>query len=250
MPASWRQLDPAPTLAGLKLRDAVAGDGGSPAPFVAGRADGEGPTLLPPAFLRSLGESPKGEAVRLGSAGAYRYTDLRRAGEGEPVTVFTVPMEADVATVACSGADAKVCDAAAASLTVPNQRERPLGPSKGYAKAVRGVLGSICGTGARPGSVALTARVPRRARRPRRRQSRPHRRPLQATRTVPTGPYERAATGRLADALERTAVVWERLAAAARSGSRRRYADARRAIVTADRNASRSVAALRALGGD
>ena len=64
-------------------------------------------TLLPAGFLQALGldagELPPRQAVRLADnkLEAYRYANLRPRGLDKPVTLFTVPTSAGVATVAC-----------------------------------------------------------------------------------------------------------------------------------------------------
>jgi Protein kinase domain len=247
VPATWRTLAKAPAVAGLSMRDAVAAapaSGGGT--LVAGNTAGQGPTLLPAAFVRSLDDTPKGQAVRLGAVEAYRYGGLRPKGAESALTVFAVPRDGDVATVACSGVDADACDAMAATLTVEGARS--LGPSPAYAKAIKatlanlerrrsGALSRLRKAGSAKTQAAAAAAV-----------AAAHAAAAKAVRTAPAGPLERPANANLATALDGAARAWDRLAAAARSGSRRRYADARAAVTAADRRAARAVTALDALG--
>ena len=106
------------------------------------------PTLLPGGFLEALGldagEVPPREAVRLvdNKLEAYRYQNLRPRGLDQPVTLFTVPTSAGVATVACVDPSAD-CESIANTLKLNAGEAFPVGPSKAYAAGVGKTLGTL-----------------------------------------------------------------------------------------------------------
>ena len=105
-------------------------------------------TLLPAGFLAALGldpgEVPPRQAVQLSRTKlqAYRYPNLRPHGLDQPVTLFTTPTSAGVATVACvdPGAD---CETIANTLKLNAGTAFPVGPSKEYAAGLGKVLGAL-----------------------------------------------------------------------------------------------------------
>ena len=154
-PAGYKPLDSPPQVPGLTLSDASAvapggKDGGAVA--LSGFAKGaDNPTLLPLGFLKTLGASPPDpDAVSLdGGLQAYRYSDLKPAGFDRSVTVYAAPTSNGVATLAClvppdaADAYASTCDQMANTLTAGDGEAIPLGPSKDYAKALSGTLGTL-----------------------------------------------------------------------------------------------------------
>jgi hypothetical protein len=98
--------------------------------------------LLTRDFLRRVqpGADRSPERVRLGRRGldAYRYDGLPVRGE-LPVTVYTVPTSAGVATIACTAE----CGAVAQSLTVDGPRVFPVGPVKSYGAALQRVIAKL-----------------------------------------------------------------------------------------------------------
>ena len=87
---------------------------------------------------------PPRQAVQLADykLQAYRYPNLRPSGIDEPVTLFTTPTSAGVATVACvdPGAD---CEAIANTLKLNAGTAFPVGPSKEYAAGLGKTLGTL-----------------------------------------------------------------------------------------------------------
>ena len=105
-------------------------------------------TLLPAAFLQALGldagELPPRQAVRLADnkLEAYRYANLRPKGIEKPVTLYTVPTSAGVATVACVDPSAD-CESIANTLKLNGGTAFPVGPSKEYASTLSKALGGL-----------------------------------------------------------------------------------------------------------
>ena len=144
VPASWSPVDGVPDL-GLPLAGAVAARSPDGAGVVeAGTMDARdapGPALLPAALLTAGGQpaaaAPRRTAVTLGPDGrqAWRYWDLRLAGDHRRITVYVLPTSGGVATVACAASAAAAeafaadCKAVAATLELRRsrgaQRSRP-----------------------------------------------------------------------------------------------------------------------------
>src|SRR5205085_4126541 len=109
--------------------------------LTAGMVSAADASLLPATFKGQLsGPPPKGEPVRLGTVQAYRYSGLKPKGYPLELTVYTVPTDSGVATVACSAraADAATflpqCESAASTLTLSSAKPVDLGVPASYAK--------------------------------------------------------------------------------------------------------------------
>ncbi len=149
VPASWSTEEKAPSVPGLRMRDAAYATDGDHS-IVAGMTRASGPLLLPAAFERRIeGPKPKtGDRLKLGSLQAQRYRGLAVRGSGQPMTVYAAPTSAGVVTVAClapSGGAPTAGDCERAAATVRNMRGRPvpLAPSRRYAAAVDRVITGI-----------------------------------------------------------------------------------------------------------
>ena len=73
---------------------------------------------------------------------AYRYPNLRPRGLSKPVTLYTAPTSAGVATVACVAPTAD-CETIANSLKLKSGTAFPVGPSKAYAASLGKILGRL-----------------------------------------------------------------------------------------------------------
>jgi hypothetical protein len=145
-PDTWQRVDSAPPIPGLSVKDPISvAPKGGPAVGVltAGMASASDPSLLPVSFKQKLsGPAPKGEPVKLGTVQAYKYTGLKPKNYPQELTVYTVPTDAGVATVACSAAPAQAatylpqCESAASTLTLSGAKAIGLGVPPSYGKAV------------------------------------------------------------------------------------------------------------------
>jgi hypothetical protein len=148
-PDTWQKAS-APPIPGLTFKDPISvAPKGGPAvgALTAGMVSASDPSLLPVTFKKQLsGPPPKGEPVKLGSLEAYRYTGLKPNNYPQQVTVYSVPTDAGVATVACSAAAAQAstylpeCERAASTLTLSGAKAIPLGVPPAYAKAVNDTI--------------------------------------------------------------------------------------------------------------
>jgi hypothetical protein len=101
------------------------------------------PSLLPASFKKSLPDpNPKGDPVSLGDLEALRYSNLKPNNYPQQLTIYAVPTDSGVATVACSASAAQAasflpqCEAAASTLTLSGTQAVDLGVPQAYAKAL------------------------------------------------------------------------------------------------------------------
>jgi hypothetical protein len=152
-PDTWQRVASAPPIPGLTLKDPIAlAPKGGPAvgALTAGMGTSSDPTLLPASFKSSLSNPPKqGDPVNLGQLQAYRYTGLKPKNYPQELTVYTVPTDAGVATIACSAAAAQAasylpeCERAASTLTLSGAQAFDLGVPKAYADSLNGTISKL-----------------------------------------------------------------------------------------------------------
>jgi hypothetical protein len=152
-PDTWQRITSAPPIPGLTFKDPIAvAPKGGPAvgALTAGIVPGAGATLLPAAFTSALSSPPpKGEPVKLGQVQALRYTGLKPKAYPQELTVYAVPTDAGVATVACSAAAAQAtaflpeCERAASTLTLSGAQAFDLGIPKSYAAALSSAISNL-----------------------------------------------------------------------------------------------------------
>jgi hypothetical protein len=148
-PDTWQKAS-APPIPGLTFKDPISvAPKGGPAvgAMTTGMVSASDPTLLPVTFKKQLsGGAPKGEPVQLGDLKAYRYTGLKPKNYPQDLTVYTVPTDAGVATVACSASAAQAqsflpeCERAASTLTLSGTKATELGIPASYVKSVNGAI--------------------------------------------------------------------------------------------------------------
>src|SRR4051794_38278672 len=149
-PDTWQKVDSAPPIPGLSFKDPISvAPKGGPAvgAMTTGMVSASDPTLLPTSFKKQLqGGTPKGEPVQLGDLKAYRYTGLKPKNYPQDLTVYTVPTDAGVATVACSASAAQAqsflpeCERAASTLTLSGTQATELGIPASYVNGVNGAI--------------------------------------------------------------------------------------------------------------
>jgi protein kinase-like protein len=149
-PDSWQRVTSAQRIPGLTFMDPISvAPKGGPAvgALTAGTVSAGGPTLLPASFTSELsGPAPKGDPVKLGKLQALRYTGLEPKAYPQELTVYAVPTDAGVVTVACSAAAAQAakflpdCERAASTLTLAGAKAFDLGVPKSYGRAVSATI--------------------------------------------------------------------------------------------------------------
>jgi hypothetical protein len=149
-PDTWQRVDSAPPIPGLAFKDPISvAPKGGPAvgALTAGMVSAADPTLLPATFKKQLsGPAPKGEPVQLGAVKAYRYTGLKPKNYPQDLTLYTVPTDSGVATVACSASAAQSstflpdCERAASTLTLSGTKAIDLGIPASYVNTLNGAI--------------------------------------------------------------------------------------------------------------
>ncbi len=152
-PSGWQRTTSAPTIAGLSFSQplALAASSKSSASgqsLVAGEVNASGPSLLPATFTSAVsGTLPRAEPVLLGSLQAYRYHGVTVKGLSGPVTLYTVPTTAGVATIACLSPSATAattqCSQIAATLKLSASTAFPLAPSQQYASSLEHIFSTL-----------------------------------------------------------------------------------------------------------
>jgi serine/threonine-protein kinase len=149
-PDTWERVESAPPIPGLTFKDPISvAPKGGPAvgALTAGITSASDPSLLPATFKKQLsGGEPKGEPVSLGDLEALRYTGLKPNNYPQQLTVYAVPTDSGVATVACSASPAEAanflpaCERAASTLTLSGTEAVDLGIPQTYVKALNSSL--------------------------------------------------------------------------------------------------------------
>jgi hypothetical protein len=255
-PQGWRE-DEAPEVPGLEFQEpiALAAPGAAGAGLVAGQTEGSGPTLLPASFREQIeGELRAGEPVKLGDLEAYRYRDVSAKGFESELTLYAIPHEKGVATVACFAPAARAreimpgCEAIAATLELRDSEPVALGPSQAYADALNATLGTLNSQRAAGRTRLRAARLPTGQADAATQVARAYDGAVRQLRRAPVPPAAREAHDGIVTALGAAEAAYARLASAARRGDRRRYSLARGAVTRAESGVQRALGRLRALG--
>jgi serine/threonine-protein kinase len=145
-PDTWERVESAPPIPGLTFRDPISvAPKGGPAvgALTAGMTTASDPSLLPATFKKGLSDpQPKGDPVSLGDLEALRYSGLKPNNYPQQLTVYAVPTDSGVATIACSASAAEAasflpeCERAASTLTLSGTEAVDLGVPATYTKAL------------------------------------------------------------------------------------------------------------------
>jgi hypothetical protein len=209
--------------------------------------------LLPAAFLQALGldagELPPRQAVRLADnkIEAYRYANLRPKGIEKPLTLYTAPTSAGVATVACVDPSAD-CESIANTLKLTGATAFPVGPSKAYASTLSKALGGL-DKKVQSGRKALrSAKTPKAQAAAAKQLSAAHKSASSTLSKAGVSPADAAANQELASALKQTGDAYGKLASAASSGNKGAYAKASRKVQTSEAAVARALQTIQAAG--
>jgi hypothetical protein len=236
-PSSWKKLGSVPEIPGYTFAAPIAqapgGAQGGESVVVGQVKDANNSTLLPAGFLQALGldagEVPPRQAVRLvdNKLEAYRYANLRPRGVDQPVTLFTVPTSAGVATVACVDPSAD-CESIANTLKLNGGTAFPVGPSKEYASALGKTLGGL-NKKVESGRKALQgADTPGQQANAAKDLSAAYKSASSQVSKLKTSPSDAAVNQDLASALKKTSDAYGKLASAASSNNKGAYTRASR----------------------
>jgi len=257
-PKGWSKASSAPKIPGMTLASPVAmqppnAKGGESVVVGQVKQGADNPTLLPAGFLAALGldggEAPPREPVQLkrSKLQAYRYETLRPRGLEDPVTLFTVPTSAGVATLACvdPGVD---CEGIANTLKLKAGTAFPVGPSKEYAAAIGKVLGGLDKKVSSGRAALQGAKTPKAQARAAKRLASAYTSASASVSKLKVSPADATTNQRLAASLKQTGQAYGKLGAAARSGSKRGYAKARTAVQRGEQGVAGALRGLQAAG--
>ena len=251
-PAGWRQVA-APAIPGLELTQPIAVDaGGAKGKIVAGILDADGPLLVPASAVE--GTLPESEAVVLGKLQARRYRDVRLTSGAERATLYAVPTDHGVATVACLALPAAAaglaadCDRVASSLTLLDAKAYPLGPSIDYAHKIDGVLKRLASARTAAGKALRVAKTPSAQASAAGGVQRAYQAALRALAPIAVSPADAPAHRRLTGALKGAQEAFGDLAGGARRRSAAAYSTARASATRAARRLDGALTQLKTAG--
>jgi hypothetical protein len=257
-PPSWKKISDLPQIPGMTFASPVAlapgGAAGGESVVVGQVKQGAAnPTLLPGGFLEALGldagEAPPRQSVRLADnkLQAYRYANLRPRGIDQPVTLFTVPTSAGVATVACVDPSAD-CESIANTLKLNAGTAFPVGPSKDYAAGLGKALGGL-DKKVKAGRGALQkARTPKAQAAAAKDLAAAYKSASASISKLEVSPADASVNQALASSLKATGNAYAKLGATASSGSKRAYNKARTAVQRAEQDLAGDLRGLEAAG--
>jgi serine/threonine protein kinase len=257
-PSSWKKITQVPQIPGMQFSEPVAlapgGAAGGEAVVVGQVKEGaNNSTLLPTGFRDALGldagELPPRQAVQLASnkLQAYRYPNLRPRGIDQPVTLFTVPTSAGVATVACvdPGAD---CESIANTLKLNAGTAFPVGPSEDYAAGLGKTLGGL-DKKVKAGRRALQgADTPKAQAAAAKRLATAYKSASADVSKLEVSPADAAVNQELAAALKQTGNAYAKLGSAASANNDGAYGKARTAVQQAQQNVAGALEGLETAG--
>ncbi len=169
VPDGWRRAGVETRVPGIALEQplAVGPRNARGTRMVAGFVDAEGPALLK-LNGRELArpDADDAEAVMLGALQALRYRGVAVAGQpGTRLTLYAIPTDRAVATVACiatppaAAAALATCEGVATTLTLRSAKAAALGPDATYARAVSAILDRLDARRLREGRALRSAKT-------------------------------------------------------------------------------------------
>jgi hypothetical protein len=259
-PSSWERVgagpggpEGAPALPGFDLKNPIAaGPKGQPSNrLVAGIVDASGPTLLPAAFVKSLGADPsRTDTVRLGDLQAYRYRNLDPSNFSPALTLYVVPTDKGVATIACEADPAQAaaflpeCERAASTLKLEGAKPFELGPGRQYVEAVNSTIERLQAGRERQLAGLRVARTPVQQARAAGNVARAYETAARALADAPASPQVAAASDAIVSALNDSADAWKQVAEGATRANRREYLAGGRAVKRAEAQLQKALAQL------
>jgi hypothetical protein len=242
-PSSWERGDP-PQIPGVEFKNPIAvGPKGQPSNRMsAGIVDASGATLLPAAFVKSLGAAPnRTDAVKLGDYQAYRYRNLDPGGFTPALTIYTIPTDKGVATVACTADQAQAaqflpeCEKAASTIKLAGAKPFNLGPGGEYVKQVNGAIDGLKAPRERAVMQLKSAKTPGAQAKAAGNIERAYAGAARALSGAPVSPQIASAHDAIVAALNDVAAAWGQVAKGAATGNRRAYLAGGRAVKKADK---------------
>jgi hypothetical protein len=255
VPTGWQKMASAPSVPGLSIDQPVAfspkgADGGPAVVLGTVKSAADNSTLLAAPFLQAIGSVPKPSPVQIGSENvqAYRYDNLKPKGFARPVTVYSAPTTAGVATVACVAPTGSTCDQIANTLTVSGGQPLPVGPSKDYAANVTKTLAAL-GSADKAGLAKLkTATTPQAQAAAASSLQSAFGTAGAALSSADVGPADRGANARLVGALKQTSAAYGKAASAAKGKNKAAFSKASGDVAKGRTALAGALAGLKAAG--
>ncbi len=256
-PSGWQLGAAQPAIPGITFSSPLAlGRSPSGAGLTAGVvAAAGGPTLLAPSFRTQVaGALPTPTPVRLGSAEAYRYSDLQDRGLAGTVTLYAVPTSAGTVTIACWSSSAAAagfhadCGQVAATLRLVGVTAYPLGPSPAFGHQLTQSFDRLRAASSAPLAALHAAKTPGAQAAAARKLAHAYSDAAQGLARAGVTPMVRDAQAAIVGSLTQLAGAYSRAAAAAQSGSAAAYARAGKAINSASAGLGASLRTLTDLG--
>ena len=256
MPATWRRTARSPDIDGLELEDAMSlaagpkGDAG----LVVGRVEKSGSALLPVSFERRAKPPPTlGDPIRTAHLEGYRQRGLKVAGYAGTMDVLAAPTSGATVVFVCFFTATTVavrdeCSRVVNSARLVRAKAGRVAVDAAYAGRLNRVLRSLDRQTASRRRALRKARTPRGQSRIAASLARVHRHAARDVRRADPPAVARPANRALGRAFGDAARGYGRLASAASSAARSRYARARRAVTRAERDARRALKRLEPLG--
>ena len=242
-PSSWQRAD-APTVPGIEFTNpiSVGPAGQANNRMTAGMVDAAGSTLLPAAFVKTLGSEPsRTDTVRLGDYQAYRYRNLDPGGFNPALTIYTVPTDKGVATVACTADAAQAaqfmpeCERAASTLELEGAEPFELGAGREYVERVNGTIERLQSGRDRQLRALKSAKTPAQQARAASNLSRAYSTAARQLSRAPASPQVAATNDQLVAALGDVADGWEQVSDGASDADRSEYLAGGRAVKKAEK---------------
>ena len=257
VPSDWKKISDVPAIPGMQFASPIAqapgGAAGGESVVVGQVKNANNSTLLPAGFLSALGldsgELPPRQAVRLADnkLEAYRYPKLRPDGLDQPVTLYTVPTSAGVATVACLDPSAD-CESIANTLKLNAGTAFPVGPSKEYAAGLGKTLGTLDKKVSAGRKALQSADTPKAQAAAAKDLSAAYKSASASVSKLEVSPADSAANKQLASALKDTGNAYGKMASAASSGNNSAYKKASKQVEDAEQSVAGALRGLEAAG--
>ena len=251
-PSSWQRAE-APSVPGIEFTNAIAvGPAGQANNrLVTGMVDASGASLLPAAFVKTLGAEPdRTDTVRLGDYQAYRYRNLDPGGFNPALTIYAVPTDKGVATVACTADQAQAaqflpeCERAASTLELEGAKPFELGPGRAYTERVNSTLERLQSGRERQLKALKSAKTPAQQARAAGNISRAYSTAARQLSRAPVSPQIASVNDAIVAALNDVAEGWERVSDGASDADRGDYLAGGRAVKKAEKELAEALEQL------
>ncbi|MEA2479772.1 MAG: hypothetical protein QOJ07_1694 [Thermoleophilaceae bacterium] len=259
-PNNWERVGAGPggpaggqALPGYTFTNPIAaGPKGQPGNRVlAGIVDAGGASLLPPGFIKSLGAQPnRDDTVKLGDLEAYRYRNIDPGGFTPAVTIYAVPTDKGVATVACEADAAQAaqfmpdCERVASTLQLEGAKAFPLGLGKDYTNLLNGTLKKLGGERDAGKAALRSAKTPAQQAAAAGKVSAAYAAASRALGRASVSPQVKDQNAALVAALGQAAKAWGQVQSGAAKADRGTYLSGERAVKTAEKAIAKALAAL------